>query len=83
MTSTISALAQAITIVPPIQQQQQLNGGGSNSSSNNLTVGTPTSSSIANNNNSNSFTFQNQIEEKVYKKEKQILIEFEAKTKGK
>ena len=89
--STISALANAIAIVP----NPSTNGGGgvstnnttntnnsssSTNSNNNTTVGTPTQSNLINNSIPN---FNNQIEEKVYKKEKQILIEFEAKTKGK
>jgi hypothetical protein len=91
MSSTISALANAITIVPSIpnalassangiSSNNNTNSASTTSSNNNTTVGTPTTSNIINNSIAN---FNNQIEEKVYKKEKQILIEFEAKTKGK
>lgn len=79
MTSTVSSLALAGALIIP-NNNQQLNA--INSSNQSQIANQQASVSAANQASFANSSFNN-VEEKVYKKEKQILLEFDIKTKGK
>ena len=78
MTSTVSSLALAGALIIP-NNNQQLNAINS---SNQSQIANQQASVSANQASFANSSFNN-VEEKVYKKEKQILLEFDIKTKGK
>ena len=95
--STISALVNALPIIPPpsslsptVNNPKMNNSSSTPSNPNASSSSTPNNASGTNTPNANPSQTNNStnssaiiVEEKIYKKEKHILLEFDSKTKGK